>query len=88
MHTTVAKISPVLLDILRGLYTVSYLADLFGMYARKTSSKYSEILTEHVSYSSIDEPMARYDRITRILNMKKVYYISILRIISQDSLYF
>jgi hypothetical protein len=55
------------------LYVASYLADLFGMYTRKTSSKYGEILTENVSYLSADKAIAPYYWITRILNKKKVY---------------
>jgi hypothetical protein len=43
------------------IHTASYLADFLGMYAGKTSSKHSEVLTKHVSYSSIDKPMARDD---------------------------
>jgi hypothetical protein len=54
------------------IHTVAYLADFLCMYAGKTSSKHSEILAEHVSYSSIDKTMACDDRVTRILNKPKV----------------
>jgi hypothetical protein len=57
------------------LYVATDLADFFGMYTRKTSSKYGETLIEHVSYPSIDKAMVHYYRITGILNKKKKYVL-------------
>lgn len=59
---------------------IRYLADFLGMYAGKTSSKHSEVLAKHVSYSSIDKPMTCDDWVTRILNKQKIYSIWMSRI--------
>jgi hypothetical protein len=61
------------------IHTATYFAYFLGMYAGKTSSKHSEVLTEHVSYSSIDKAMACDDRVTRILNKQKMYFVLISR---------
>jgi hypothetical protein len=58
------------------IHTAAYLADFLCMYTGKTSSKHSEILAEHISYSSINKPMACDDRVTRILNKPKVFYLN------------
>jgi hypothetical protein len=57
------------------IHIAPYLADFLCMYAGKTSSKYSKILAEYISYSPIDKTMACDNRVTGILNRPKECFI-------------
>jgi hypothetical protein len=64
------------------IHIAPYLADFLCMNGGKTSSKYSKILAEYISYSSIDKAKACDGRVTGILNRPKECFIGITGICS------